>query len=248
MSKNTRQKAIEREGRVILAINAIKKEQIHKIREAARLYDVPESTLRHRLRGRADRVSIRANGLRLSQTEEESLKKWIILLASRGAAPWPSAIQAMADILLSKRGDPTPQQNIGVNWVSNFLRRNKDLKTCYLRCYNYQRAKCEDPKIIREFFEVFLKTIIDYGILDDDIYNFDETGFAMGIIATARVIMMSENIGKPVILQPGNREWITTIEAVNAIGWALLPMILLKAKTYQGSWFEDPLIPRDWRL
>jgi hypothetical protein len=89
---------------------------------------------------------------------------------------------------------------------------------------------------------------MDYGISDDDIYNFDETGFAMGIIATARVVTLSENIGKPVILQPGNREWITVIETINAIGWALPLMILLKAKTYQGSWFEDPLIPRDWWL
>jgi hypothetical protein len=44
------------------------------------------------------------------------------------------------------------------------------------------------------FFDAFQKTIIDYGILDDDIYNFDETGFAMGIIATARVVTKSENI------------------------------------------------------
>jgi hypothetical protein len=154
----------------------------------------------------------------------------------------------MADILLSKRGDPTPQQNIGVNWVSNFLRRNKDLKTCYLCRYNYQRAKCEDPKLICEFFEAFQKTVMDYGISNDDIYNFDETGFAMGIIVTTRVVTMSDNIGKPVVLQPGNREWITSIEAINAAGWALPPMILLKAKTYQGLWFEDPLIPRDWRL
>jgi hypothetical protein len=41
---------------------------------------------------------------------------------------------------------------------------------------------------------------MDYGISNDDIYNFDEIGFAMGIIATARVVTLSENIGKPVIL------------------------------------------------
>jgi hypothetical protein len=89
---------------------------------------------------------------------------------------------------------------------------------------------------------------MDYGINDDDIYNFDETGFAMGIITTMRVVTMSDNIGKPVVLQPGNREWITSIKAINTAGWALPPIILLKAKTYQGSWFKDPLIPRDWRL
>jgi hypothetical protein len=248
MAQNKQEKSLQQEGRLVLAINALKKDQITKIREAARVYDVPESTLRDRLRGRSNRTSTRANCLRLSQTEEESLKKWIISLASRGAAPRPSAIRFMADILLSKRGDPNPQPVVGVNWVSNFLRRNKDLKSQYLRRYNYQRAKCEDPKVIGKFFEAFRNTIIDYGILDDDIYNFDETGFAMGIIATARVVTMSENIGKPVVLQPGNREWITVIETVNAMGWALPPMILLKAKTYQGSWFEDSSIPRDWRL
>jgi hypothetical protein len=200
MSENTRQKAIEQEGRLVLAINALKKGQITKIREAARLYDIPRSTLRGRLQGSKDRTSIRPNCLRLTQTEEESLKKWITSLSLRGAAPRPSSVQIMADVLLSKRGDTTPLPKIGKNWVSNFLRRNKDLKTRYLRRYNYNRAKCEDPKVIMEFFDAFQKAVIDYGILDDDIYNFDETGFAMGIIATARVVTMAENIGKPVVL------------------------------------------------
>jgi hypothetical protein len=76
---------------------------------------------------------------------------------------------------------------------------------------------------------------MDYGISNDNIYNFDKVGFTIGIIATTRVVMMSENIGKPVILQPGNQEWITNIKAVNAAGWALPLIILLKAKIYQGS-------------
>jgi hypothetical protein len=33
---------------------------------------------------------------------------------------------------------------------------------------------------------------MQYGILNEDIYNFDETGFAVGIIATAKVVTMSE--------------------------------------------------------
>jgi hypothetical protein len=40
MSKNTRLIAIQQEGRLVLAINALKKGQIIKIRQAARLYDV----------------------------------------------------------------------------------------------------------------------------------------------------------------------------------------------------------------
>jgi hypothetical protein len=37
MSENTRQKAIQQEGRLILGIDALRKGQITKIREAARL-------------------------------------------------------------------------------------------------------------------------------------------------------------------------------------------------------------------
>jgi hypothetical protein len=40
----------------------------------------------------------------------------------------------------------------------------------------------------------------------NNIYNFDETSFTIGIIATTIVITIAENLGKPVILQLGNQE------------------------------------------
>jgi hypothetical protein len=48
-------------------------------------------------------------------------------------------------------------------------------------------------------------TIKKYRILEEDIYNFDETGFQIGVISTAKVIT-GANKGKPVSVQPGNRE------------------------------------------
>jgi hypothetical protein len=42
--------------------------------------------------------------------------------------------------------------------------------------------------------------VMDYGISNDNIYNFDEMGFAIGIIVTVRVVIMFNNIGKPVVL------------------------------------------------
>jgi hypothetical protein len=92
MSKNTRQKAIEREGRIVLAINALKKGQIATIRQASHLYNVPLMTLHNHLNGCPGQTTTHANGLQLIKTKEESLKNWIILLALRGAAPWPSTI------------------------------------------------------------------------------------------------------------------------------------------------------------
>lgn len=45
-----------------------------------------------------------------------------------------------------------------------------------------------------------------YGIADVDMFNFDETGFMMGILPTAMVVTSVERQGKPKTKQPGNRE------------------------------------------
>jgi hypothetical protein len=60
--------------------------------------------------------------------------------------------------------------------------------------------------LINGFFTSLLELKLEYGIADEDIYNFDETGFAMGIAATAKVICSSDRLGKPSLIQPGNRE------------------------------------------
>jgi hypothetical protein len=86
-----------------------------------------------------------------------------------------------------------------------------------------------------------------YGIQPEDIYNFDGTGFAMGLCATAKVITGSDRYSRPHLLQPGNREWVTAIESVNSTGWALPSYIIFKAKTYhQEGWFDT--LQDDWRL
>ena len=76
-SQNAR-KSTEQEGRVLLAIEAIQTKQITSIREAARRFDVPLTTLQRRLAGHTNRSETRANGHKLSQIEEESLIRWVV--------------------------------------------------------------------------------------------------------------------------------------------------------------------------
>ena len=100
--------------------------------------------------------------------------------------------------------------------------------------------------IIQQWFNLVQETIIQYGIASEDIYNFDETGFAMGLTATARVITHAEYYGRRSILQPGNREWVTSIETINATGWALPPYLIFKGKVFIESWFDDLL--SNWHI
>ena len=105
----------------------------------------------------------------------------------------------MANRLLADR-DVSP---VGKHWARNFVKRHEELDTRFFRKYDYQRAKCEDPTIIYNWFMLVRNTIAKYGIHSDDIYNFDETGFQMGMITSAMVVTGSEKREKPKSVQPG---------------------------------------------
>jgi hypothetical protein len=64
--------------------------------------------------------------------------------------------------------------------------------------------KCENPKTIKEWFDHVQITIIQHGIAIEDIYNFNKTGFAMGLVATTQVVTQADYYGKAPLIQPGN--------------------------------------------
>jgi len=206
MPRNAAKNPLNDEGRLQLAVNALKKGQITSVREAARLFNVPRSTLQARYKGRLQRSYKRAHNTKLSETEESTLRDWIISMDKRGCPVRPSMVELMANCLLAKRDSIDLPPTVGKNWVCNFLKRQQDLKTRYIRKYNYERALCEDPTIISGFFHNIERAFIEYGIAEDDIWNFDETGFVMGIISTAKVVCSSDRKEKPRLLQPRNRE------------------------------------------
>ena len=90
--------------------------------------------------------------------------KWILSLDARGAAPRPSTIREMADILLATHGE-SPPPKVGVNWVSTFVKRRDELKSRYSRRYDYQRAQNQDPQLIRAWFNSVKRVIEENGIL-----------------------------------------------------------------------------------
>jgi hypothetical protein len=48
----------------------------------------------------------------------------------------------------------------------------------------------------------------------------------------AKVVTSTDRAGRPRTTQPGNREWVTVIEAVSALSFAVLPLIILEAMRY----------------
>lgn len=192
MSTTPLDSAVQKEGRILLAIEALNKGQIQSIRAAAKAYNVSSSTLIHRIRGRASRVDSIPNGQKLNNLEESVLLNWIISADERGLPPRYDNVRDMASVL--------SQKPVGVNWVNRFIKRHDEIKARYSRRYDHQRALCENPRIIQEWFHLVHNTIAKYGILEQDIYNFDETGFSMGMTSTAKVCLYIFIIGLFLIL------------------------------------------------
>lgn len=86
-------------------------------------------------------------------------------------------LQKMAAILLAERDKTRTPKKVDVNW--SFLSRQPDPNPKFARSFAYIGALCEGPVIINGFFETLLHLKQEYGIVEDDICNIDETGFAM---------------------------------------------------------------------
>jgi hypothetical protein len=70
----------------------------------------------------------------------------------------------------------------------------------------------------------------------------------MGKITQQLVVTGSERRGRPKAIQPGNREWVTVIAAINAAGWSVPPFLIFAGKYHLSAWYEEAEIPRDWAI
>ena len=177
--------SISKESRIQMAIDAYEKNQFKTLQEAAYSYDVPRTTLRHCIAGIASRAHKPANSQILSKNEESMLSAWILDMDKRGLPLQLSAVRHLAQLLVSAR---IPSATIGKNWVNRYVNRHPGLISKYTQKYDYQRAKCENPELIKSWFMCVREVIEKYGILEEDIYNMDETGFQMGVAGTYRAI------------------------------------------------------------
>jgi hypothetical protein len=148
----------------------------------------------------------------------------------------------MANQLLATRGGG----EVGVNWVYRLINRTPGIKSQVTRLRDHQRVLCSDLAIISPWFDLVRNVKAKYGILDEDTYNSDETGFQMGVGGSVKVVTASERRVKPLGVQPGDREWVTLIAAINAIGWAIPPFFIFKAKHHNQAWYHQQ--DKDWRI
>ena len=83
--------------------------------------------------------------------------------------------------------------------------------------------------MIQDWFNRLFNTINEHGIAEEDIWNFDETGFNIGI-GRDQWIVTREVKKQAWIGINTNREYAIVVETINTIGQVIKPYIILSGK------------------
>jgi hypothetical protein len=67
------------------------------------------------------------------------------------------------------------------------------LKMAFSRAKDRQRILQEDPEVIAAWFKLVEEMMAKHGVHADDVHNFDETGFQLGVIGSMKIVTGSES-------------------------------------------------------
>jgi hypothetical protein len=228
------------EGNILLAMSAIKSHQFSSISAATNAFNISKATLTRRINRGTSRECYTPHNKKLTLAGEEVLVREILKLDSQGLSPTTSLVKEMANTICHIRGE----ESVGINWAYKFIQRTPALIIKQGRAYECQRKLCKDLATIQEWFRLVQNTINKYGILPEDTYNFDETGFQMGQISTSKVVTAADRLGKLKQIKPTNSEWVTLIQGAYTDGSFIPPFLILKGKEFNQAWFHQ--LPLTW--
>ena len=233
-----------KEAKLLIAIDAIRSGHVKSLRSAETIFGISKTSITARMKGRTPRCECAPRSKILNLIEEEVLLKYLLDRDDRGFGLKLAGVENMANLRLRTRDAP----RVGSKWAQRFVQREPGLKLRYSHAYDFQRVLCEDHEAINAWFKLVENMKAKHGIADCDLYNFDETGFIIGIITFSMIVARAERKGRGKKIQPGNREWATVIHCVNGEGWSLPPYILLKGQHHLSSWDTETNLPGDWAL
>jgi len=257
MTRPKRPDDAEKEARLqeaIVEYQKRRKKSKVSLNRIAKDFDVPRQTLRGRINGTLPRNKAQEDLMHLTNEEETELAKWITTLTQRGYAPRYNTIRELAGIIRNRRvigvNDDDIQlvnyNSIGKDWVPRFISRHPQLESERRKCIEAARIKDVSSERLERWFEDLQNIVKEFGIEVENIYNMDESGFAIGDVeASMRII--DKTIRQKFQAKPGRQEWVTAIECICADGSFLPPLIIFKGENLSCQWIPAS-IHDDWRF
>ncbi|GFO22012.1 hypothetical protein PoB_004851700 [Plakobranchus ocellatus] len=226
------------EADVQAAIVGIRKQKLSQ-REAARQYNVPESTLRGRLQGRASVHTAKPKAL--SPQEEEKIVDWLKESARKGFGHTRDQIAAAVRSIVSGiPGKVTPfkDNGPGYRWYRGFMKRHShQIGLSNRQALRAQRAAVSAQKI-KLWFEIAEKEIglESKDVLGDPnrIFNCDESTFKFGGGVAKTLAPVNKRINQ---VTKETHKQINVLACGSAAGNLMAPLIIFPGQRFT----YDPL-------
>jgi hypothetical protein len=183
----------------------------------------------------------------LSQQEEGSLLQEIIDNAQQGHAMAPHQIKESVEAKLKTKAELARKKGIqhklpttiGHNWVSKFLKHYSDIvKSSWAAPMDHSRLTALSAEVLTEWMTRVETTISELDIQRENMWNFDETNFIVGVLGKTRVVIERGHKEQGIAQQTGQRQSHTVIETISAAGKVLPPFIVITSAQIQTAWVE----------
>ncbi|KAG6448525.1 hypothetical protein O3G_MSEX005530 [Manduca sexta] len=232
--------------KITLTLNAIKNGM--PVSTASRDFNVPRTTLRHKISGKAPETSGHVGPQAVLGSEiENELVVWIKDCARAG---FPINKEGLLDsvkkiVVKGQINTPFINNRPSRSWFDGFMARHPDLRQKHAEYINKARALITEEKI-RNWFKEISSLLGDDNlmILEDPsrVWNCDETAF---FLAPKGTLVLAEK-GQHVYDTSKNsdKENITTLFTVNAAGEYAPPLTIFKYKRMSTEVLDNA--PNGW--
>jgi hypothetical protein len=149
-----------------------------------------------------------------------------------------NAVAACNSIL---RAEGREDESVSRRWIKAWLSRNHEwLKTLREKPISAARLGAHNREEVEGHFKDFKRCKEKWAVVDEDIYNFDETGYQIGITAGG-IVIVPTNIERVYVNDPDNKELITVVECISAGGYHVPAMVIFKGAYHLCKYFENDM-------
>ena len=230
------------EERITNVIAAIQTRNGAKRAQIAREFNVPLSRLRSRINGSPSKSAVRGlHNRALKPDQEAALRIYLIRLDRLGIPASLNMVERTANTILRQdHQNLLSAPTVGYHWAKRWLDRQPDLFKAKRKPLQVERKNAQDPVVLMAHFTRYKEVVEKYGLLPSEIWNFNETGFRIGMARTDYVVTIDPRRAIR-SKDPGNRKSLTSVEAINGVGRSIPPILILTGINLLAPFFLNDL-------
>ena len=212
----------------------------------AKSHEIPVRRLRARWQGRQSKHERAAANRKLSEDQEVAICQYLDRLDIVGTSARLQMVTGCAKTILQQAHiGSSPPPVVSEQWSRRFLSRHPEYFIRKQPTIDVNRKNAHQPEDIHNWFERYQAVCNEYKIEIGDIYNFDETGFRIGVGRDQWIITRDPN-RQSYLGSSTNRELVTVCETISGDGADLRPMIIVPGIIHQAVWYANTSIPDNY--